>query len=549
MQIKTETRVGIFVILALGIFFYMTLQLGVFRLHKGNYKLQVVKFHDIGGLDRKAEVKIAGVTVGWVDRIELLDGENYLAKAYIMLLKQYILHTDASAKVRQEGLLGTKYLEIIPGDSSLPALPEGHELVRPAHAAVSIDDILHKVHTIAGHVVDVTAALHETFGGPEGRSELQYTMRYLNQAAEKISTFANSLDRTLSNNESNINNILADVRDIAHEMVKSIPALSNDFGRLSKRMESEFLPSFQASIERISDVFDRDVNRIAQKVEKTTEALEDAAFHASDGFRNISSITNKIDDGKGLLGKIINEDETYNDIKYAIGGLKNYFSMIDKLSIVLDAHGEFMYRPAEHMVFEEAKGYIDVRIHPSDDHFYMIQRVTSQRGNLERESLVKNWYDENDKQFLPSDFFERAHFLGELVGRVETIKRTLDAPRYGVQIGKIFKDVALRFGLIEGWAGIGIDVEIPFNNDNFRWVTTLELFDFRGRQRINDSRPHVKWMNRVFLLRNIYCAFGADDFISQENSNGFFGFGLRFDDAALKAVAAKFGFLSSGGAD
>ncbi len=549
MQIKTETRVGIFVILALGVFFYMTLQLGVFRLNKGNYKLQVVKFHDVGGLDKKAEVKIAGVVVGWVDKIELVEGANYLAKAYIMILKQYILHSDASAKVRQEGLLGTKYLEIIPGDSSLPSLPEGHELNSPAHAAVSIDDILHKVHTIAGHVVDVTAALHETFGGPEGRSELQYTMRYLNQAAEKIATFAHSLDRTLSNNESNINNILGDVRDITHEMVKSIPALSDDFGRLSKRMESEFLPSFQASIERMSEVFDRDVNRIAQKVEKTTDALSDAAWNASDSFKNITSIAGKLDDGKGLLGKLINEDKMAKDVEYAIGGLRNYFSMIDKLSIVLDAHGEFMFRPAEHMVFEEAKGYIDIRIHPTDDHFYMIQRVTSQRGNLERRSLVKNWFDENDKQFLPSDFFLQARPLGELIGRVETIERVLDAPRYGIQIGKIFKDVALRFGLIEGWSGVGIDVEIPFNNENFRWVTTFELFDFRGRQRINDSRPHLKWMNRVFLLRNIYCAFGADDFISQENSNGFFGMGIRFDDAALKAVAAKFGFLSSGGAD
>ena len=114
MQIKTETRVGIFVILALGIFFYMTLQLGVFRLHKGNYKLQVVKFNDIGGLERKAEVKIAGVTIGWVDHIELIDGATYLAKAYIMILKQYMLHTDASARIRQEGLLGTKYLELFP---------------------------------------------------------------------------------------------------------------------------------------------------------------------------------------------------------------------------------------------------------------------------------------------------------------------------------------------------------------------------------------------------------------------------------------------------
>lgn len=549
MQIKTETRVGIFVIIALGIFFYMTLQLGVFRLHKSNYKLQVVKFNDIGGLERKAEVKIAGVTIGWVDHIELIDGNTYLAKAYIMILKQYMLHTDASARIRQEGLLGTKYLELLPGDPSLPTLPPGHELGSPAQPAVSIDDILHKVNTIASHVVDVTQSLHESIGTPEGRNELQHTLRYVSQAAEKIATFANSLDRTLSNNESNINSILADVREITHEMSKSVPELSDNFARLSKRMEGEFLPSLQQSLERISVVFDRDVNRIAQKVEKTTDVLEGAAQHAADGFKNISSIAGKLDDGKGLLGQLINDEDMSKNTKYALEGLKNYFSMIDKLSIVLDAHGEFMYRPAEHMVFEEAKGYIDVRIHPSDDHFYLIQRVTSQRGNLLRRSLIKNWYDENDRQFLPSDFFVAARPLGELVGRVETIERTLDTPRYGLQVGKIFKDVALRFGLIEGWSGVGIDIEIPFNNDNFRWVTTLELFDFRGRQRINDSRPHLKWINRVFLLRNIYCAFGADDFISINNSNGFFGLGLRFDDAALKAVAAKFGFLSSGGAD
>ena len=63
-------------------------------------------------------------------------------------------------------------------------------------------------------------------------------------------------------------------------MVKSVPELSDNFSRLSKRMEGEFLPSLQQSLERISIVFDRDVNRIAQKVEKTTEALEGAALHA-----------------------------------------------------------------------------------------------------------------------------------------------------------------------------------------------------------------------------------------------------------------------------
>ena len=76
--------------------------------------------------------------------------------------------------------------------------------------------------------------------------------------------------------------------------------------------------------------------------------------------------------------------------------------------------------------------------------------------------------------------------------------------------------------------------------DGVRWITSLEAFDFRGRDRLNDERPHFKWINRLFFLRNIYFDFGADDFISKHNANAFMGMGVRFNDDDLKYVASKF---------
>ena len=32
---------------------------------------------------------------------------------------------------------------------------------------------------------------------------------------------------------------------------------------------------------------------------------------------------------------------------------------------------------------------------------------------------------------------------------------------------------------------------------DFRWVTTLEAFDFYGRNRIDDHRLHLKWLNKI----------------------------------------------------
>ena len=57
--------------MALAIFFYMTFNIGVFRLNRNEYIPYIVFFSDISGLQKKADVKIAGVRVGWVEGTEL----------------------------------------------------------------------------------------------------------------------------------------------------------------------------------------------------------------------------------------------------------------------------------------------------------------------------------------------------------------------------------------------------------------------------------------------------------------------------------------------
>jgi hypothetical protein len=58
---------------------------------------------------------------------------------------------------------------------------------------------------------------------------------------------------------------------------------------------------------------------------------------------------------------------------------------------------------------------------------------------------------------------------------------------------------------------------------------------------MNDRRPHLKWMNRIFFLNNLYFVFGADDFVSSTNANAFWGLGIRFGDDDMKYILSKFG--------
>src|SRR5690606_3134635 len=95
--------------------------------------------------------------------------------------------------------------------------------------------------------------------------------------------------------------------------------------------------------------------------------------------------------------------------------------------------------------------------------------------------------------------------------------------------------------LFEGAFGLGADYFIPLPTEKLSWITSLEAFDFKGLQRLDfttERRPHLKWLNRVFIFNNLYTTFGFDDFASH-NASAFVGFGLRFADDDLKYLLSK----------
>ncbi len=542
MRISTETQVGIFVLGALGIFLYMTFQIGAFRVDTGNYKSHAIFFQDVSGLNRKADVKIAGVKVGWIDDISLIQGDSdFQAKATVLIDKRYALRADATAHVRQDGLLGVKFLEINPGDPLLPALAKGQPLGNPGKSPASVDSLIQKFSSVAENVEEITSSLKDAVAGSEQRAHLKEMIEKFHKASEKIASFSDGLDRIVGKNENDVNALVADLRSFAHDLRSGYPLIQDDIHRIALQVEDEVLPSVQRNIEKIAKAFDRDFDKITGKLEGTATAIEEAALQTRDGFRSIGSVADKINEGKGLVGKLINEDETYQDIKVAVQGLRNYFSRVESLGVVFDSHFEAMYRPAEHFVHKDSKGYIDIRIHPAEDRFYIVQLCGSTKGKIERRELRREFFDQNGNLYnqnymnISDDFklFQSPHIV-ELVQIRDTVK-------YGFQFGKAYNDIAFRAGMFENTFGFGVDYELPLGTELFRWVSSFEAFDLRGRDRINDARPHLKWINRVFLLRNFYLDYGADDFVSKHNANVFYGAGIRFADDDIKYFVSKLG--------
>ncbi len=107
-----ETVMGAVVLIVAGFFVFFAMSTAQVKTVKG-YEIKA-PFYKIGGLKQGADVRISGIKVGSViDRS--LDPKTYDAVVSMVIRPGVKLPTDTVASIASEGMLGDKYLRLVPG--------------------------------------------------------------------------------------------------------------------------------------------------------------------------------------------------------------------------------------------------------------------------------------------------------------------------------------------------------------------------------------------------------------------------------------------------
>ncbi|HEY3066561.1 MAG TPA: outer membrane lipid asymmetry maintenance protein MlaD [Methylomirabilota bacterium] len=136
---KINVAVGIFVVLGILALGYLSIKLGRVSLFGSRGYEVSVDFPSIGGLKAGSSVEIAGVDVGEVERIGLVD---YQARVVLRINTDVKLQEDSIASIKTKGLIGEKYIRISPGGSD-KVIPPGGKL-REVEAPVDFEELLSK---------------------------------------------------------------------------------------------------------------------------------------------------------------------------------------------------------------------------------------------------------------------------------------------------------------------------------------------------------------------------------------------------------------------
>lgn len=159
-----ELKVGVFILIGIAILFMIVFSVGDVNLSKTGYRIKV-QFNFANGIGSSAPVRLAGVGVGQVQGIKVKYDENdkrTKAELNVWINDKTKIEEDSKVTINTLGLLGEKYLEIIPGTSGARLLKANDTIV--GHDPVPTEKIYENLASLSDSVKVIVERLKKGEG-------------------------------------------------------------------------------------------------------------------------------------------------------------------------------------------------------------------------------------------------------------------------------------------------------------------------------------------------------------------------------------------------
>ena len=478
-------RIGLFMLAGLIILGVFIIKIEDIPVGERGDRLEIsARFSSVAGLDRKAAVRIAGVRVGKVEAINLDEAEAVLE---LSLDPHVRLHEGAWAQITSLGMLGDKYVEIIPGDPTAPLLPSGTEL--GGTTSPSFDDVMRVATEIGEDVKEVTEALRGSIGGTQGEVAIE-------EIVANIRDLTASLKVLIAENQANVNQTTANFKDFSATLREEMPRITEKLNTLADQLNGVVGENRE------------DVNASMGNIRELTERLQLSAD-------NLNQITGKIASGEGSIGKLVNDETTVDNLNETLDSIEGG---IDNLNETMGRYRRFELevglRAEALPANDESRMAFGFDLWTTKNRFFRLEGVDMPYGRVR-----------TDAQFVTTTFPD-----GTQVSFLEEKIKVSDKLGINAQVGyRVLPNTIARVGLIESAGGVGIDHSFKLGKRPLTLV--FEAYDF-GRE--FDEGVHLKFEGRYFISPHIFLTAGWDDPLVSAKSSVLFGGGITWNDEDVK---------------
>lgn len=485
----TPFKVGMLVISAITSLVWMSAQVKEGINDSDDLTRAYALFKDVSGLAVRSKVVIAGITVGQIDGIELAGSQ---AKVWVKLTMP--LKSDARIAKRQASLLGESYLQLTPGYQGLPIPPNGQ--IINVDYDTSPSDLMEEVRGIMLNVNEITLSLKNVIAGENGEQRLVNILVNINHVVDQM-------NQALSGNSPKIDRVVDNVISVTEEAKR----FTRDFRRKADMI--------LADAQRVSEnarLITHDVRSLVNEesegsVKGAMSRLQGSMKRLDDTLERARSIAQKIDEGQGSIGQLVNNDSLARSVGTFVDESSRFISRLTRLQFQVAMSSEYYTRSAA------AKSYFELRMMPKPDKYYVLQLVDSPARNVKTvDRLTTSTLN-----------------MGAPTTLRETEVTTEDRFLVTLQFAKRFHFLTGRLGILENTGAAGLDAS--FLNDRLNVVS--DLFQFEA-----ERNPRLRVRATYEFFTHLYIAAGVDDVLNRNETDYFLGAGIRFNDDDLQAILA-----------
>jgi len=525
-RFSTEAKVGLFVLVAVALLAYMSVKVGRFHIGRDKSIVLTASFRNASGLKKDVPVEIAGIEVGRVEDIALKMGQAVVS---MRVRPDLALGTDSLAIIRTSGVLGDKFIEIIPGAAGGPALSNGDRIAHTRTPA-EVDELITKISEITVDIKGVTESLNTVFGGEEGVANMRQIMKNLREASDSASSLIAGNRAQLDAIVKNLAVFTGDMRAVSSERREDIQTILVNFSQVSKELTHTIdsvtsiadkvnrgegtlgqLVNQDTLLRNINDTLTQ-LNEIARKVNQGEGALGSlvsggqAAQDVRKTLSSVQQVTDKINRGEGTIGRLINDDTTAQQIEETLSGVNKVLARNEALKVFVDYHTDYL------LDLGKARSVINLRIQPREDRYYLLGVVDDPQGVYTKEITRVRTSTGSDTR---------------------EVKETWNQSqmKFNAQMAKRYRNLAVRGGIIESTGGFGLDYYLL--RDGLR--LSFETYEF-GRE---DLKPHLRATAGFSFFNFFYATAGYDNFLNRDRKSFFLGLGFMFSDDDLKYLMSS----------
>ena len=503
----TETKVGSVVLASAIGLGWLTYHSGsISRVDEGDTRRLVTEVANAGGLYNGSKVKMAGVDIGFIDKIQLT--KKGTALVHLAINEHTPLAENVTAQIASNGLIGEKFISLVSPMYTDKALDTQQNAI-PFVGTSTIEDIGAKFSKIASDLSAVSENLRASLAGQENRDKLQRIVGNLDTITTRLDVILNQeLEPGKINNiVNNFSDFSDDVTANSEDILASVKSATASLNRILTSNEAntgEMISNFT--------VVAKNLNAITSKLQDNKSTLGQLINNDSNIIDNldqasmdIAMVTNKIASGEGTIGRLINDDSTIEKIESALDSLSGLANRVEQIQTEIDFYGYSILGQ------DVSKGRFDISISPRPNRFYLLG-VTSDGYAVEAED------ERADTEYFGQDFGNKVKFTA--------------------QFGHVYEnslwgnDLYIRFGIRDSSFGVGADTYLADN----RVKLSADLYDFGGQNSGNsDGTAHLDLTGRYFMQDlPIYGIAGVDNALNSDLAAPFIGLGMKFNDDDFK---------------